>query len=270
VGPGTPIPFLDRHETIKAVVDLQPRFDIRKIKSFTKDGIPLEVEIQIEFQIRASEQAQQHSSKLIYPFDPEEVKKSVERTAVKFDMTKKEHYEAGLVESVWGRIQGVISSYLFSHRLDELFADANGKTHLESAQVNRLLMEKANINLEMDGVFIKTMRFIKIFAPSDVDEKLKDYWKAQKKRDNLAVQGEIEVNMLEKTEKAHAEASRDVLGVIARSLQRIGTANFMQPLLYSLSEFLNQNLDDPVVRTYIGSATLEALEKIRSLIRQRF
>ena len=51
VGPGEKIPFLEWYETIKYVVDLRPKMKTDKFDVWTKDGIKIKFEIQIECRI---------------------------------------------------------------------------------------------------------------------------------------------------------------------------------------------------------------------------
>ncbi|MBM3153666.1 MAG: hypothetical protein FJZ96_15930, partial [Chloroflexi bacterium] len=121
VGPGTPpMPFLERYETVKAVIDLRPQVDTRQMHPWTKDGIQLDLEVKLECQIDASEEARNASLNLVYPYDPLAVKKAVEYTAVRYDSDRRQLVESNWVDGVWGQVTGFILGHFSRHSIDEI------------------------------------------------------------------------------------------------------------------------------------------------------
>ncbi len=268
VGPGMPIPFLDRYETIKAVVDLRLISASREIpRVWTKDGIPAHLVVKFDCQINNT---RANNGLLVYPFDPAEVKKVVERMVVRFSHDKSSLVETEWVENTWGRISGILAAYIASHRMDELFLTEHGDIHILSKTATETLMKRFNDSLKDDGVRILSFKILDAILPDSINTQRVEYWQAEKKSDIVTRNGETQANRFRSQEKSNAEAQRDIMSVIMNSLERMDKDNVTESLLFSLSNILEQELDDPVVRTYIANESLNVLEKLREMVNRQF
>lgn len=268
VGPGMPLPFLDRNETIKAVVDLRPTSITREImKVWTKDGIPLRITVKFEGQVNNQ---WKNNGALVYPFDPLEVKKVVERMVVRYSNDKLSLVETEWLDNTWGRISGILAAYIASHRMDELFLTEHGDIHILSHTANESLLQRFNNNLKDDGVRIPSFKIVDVVLPDAVKAQRVEYWQTEKRGDIVTRNGETQANRFRFQEKANAEAQRDIMAVIMNSLEKMDSDNITESLLFSLSSMLEHELDDPVVRTYVASESLNVLEKVREMVTKKF
>jgi hypothetical protein len=265
VGPGTPIPYLDVHETIKAVVDLRPHVRTAVIRAWTKDGIRVGIRVRVEFQIGTSSTLRLSRGKLVYPFDSISVRKAVEYTAVRVRSAK-------LVESDWtegaiGRVKGLLAHHISSHYLDELFLADESHGQMLSPTVVDALLAEANVSLEREaGVRVSNLQIIDISIHENVRRQRLETWETDKKILFIRLQGETEAFEIRVSEAARAEAQRELIVSIAESLEQTDRSHLVEPLLLSLSKILEQGLKDPLAQTYMARETLDALKLLRDML----
>jgi hypothetical protein len=277
VGPGgPPNPFLERFETIKAVVDLRPQFPPAHISPWTKDGIQVEIDVRVECQINANEYALRRSSNLVYPFDPLAVKEAVEFTTV-----RKSEETGQLIESEWldatlGQVTGYISRHISRHSADEIaltelkdVGTSDGNLH--TFELAREHLDEINRDLvgTHSGTHVNNIHIVLKF-PLEVEEKRLEYWKSERKRLAIIRESIAEAAGIRIRQEARARAERDVLDAITERLKRVGPENLTEPLLLSLAGILDNNLDDPVIRPLIARNSLELLEKIKKILKEKF
>jgi hypothetical protein len=276
VGPGKPpMPFLDRYETVAAVVDLRPQIKTGTISRWTKDGIEVQIEIRMECQIGASSEARQASRNLVYPFDPVAVKQAVEYTAVKYDAARKELYESDWLDGVWGQVTGYLGRHISRHSVDEIaLADdieEADRGHLHTFRLAQRYIDEINADLagRKCGAQVLNIQFMMKF-PDEVNEQRMAYWESERKKMASIRDSKAEADRIRVREEARARAQRDVLGAITDRLKRVGPENLTEPLLLSLTGILDNSLDDPLVRPLIANSSLSLLEKLRKILKDRF
>jgi len=272
VGPGKPpMPFLEHQETIKAVVDLRPQVKTGKILPWTREGIQVELDVRLECQINASKEAKEKSSNLVYPFDPLEVKKAVEYTAVKFDEEENQLYESDWLNGVWEYVTGYLTEHINKHHIDDI-ALANlidlgpTKGNLYSLHLAEKHIEQINADLQKRncGAHVSNMH-IQIKFPPEVNEHRIAFWESGREILAAIQQGRAEGERIRIREKARSKAENDILDIITNRLREAGSNNYAEVLLLSLAGIL-ENLDDPLVRSLIGENSLTLLEKLRGIL----
>jgi hypothetical protein len=277
VGPGSPpMPFLDRNETVKAVVDLRPQVKTGPMKPWTKDGIQVEMEIRMECQINASEKAIAESQNLVYPFDPIAVKEAVEYTSVKRDPKTGMLFESDWLDGIWGQVTGFLARHISCHSVDEI-ALAELKNvgpsdgNLQTFQLAKNHMDKINQDLAARkcGAHITNIHVFLKF-PKDVEEKRVAYWQSERKKITSIQDSKAEADGIRICEEAHAQAERDMLNAIIERLKRVDPENLTEPLLLSLIQILDNNMDDPLVRPLMAKQSLDLLEQLRKALSDRF
>lgn len=277
VGPGKPpMPFLDRHETIRAAVDLRPQVKSGEMKPWTKDGIQVELSIRMECQINASQAARQASRNLVYPFDPLAVKQAVEYTAVKYDEKTRGLYESDWLDGVWGQVTGYLGRYVSGHSIDEISLAGKENVGLNGERLHvvglvRKFTEEINANLEERpcGAHLNSLQ-VWVKFPEDVDNQRTAYWESERGKLAAIRDSKAEADGIRVRQEARARAKRDMLNTITERLKRVGAKNLTEPLLLSLIGVLDNSLDDPVVRSLVAKDSLMMLEKLRQLLRDRF
>jgi hypothetical protein len=275
VGPGSPpMPFLDRNETVKAIVDLRPQVKNGLMTPWTKDGIQVEMDIRMECQINASEKAIAESQNLVYPFDPIAVKEAVEYTSVKRDPKTGLLFESDWLDGIWGQVTGFLARHISCHSLDEIalakIKDVNGvsKGNLQTFELAKEHLDRINHDLATRkcGAHVTNIHIMLKF-PKEVEEKRIDYWKSEQNSLIIIRESKAEADGIRIREQTRARCERDVLDAITERLKRVGPDNLTEPLLLSLTSILDYSLEDPLVRPLIANASLDLLEKLREALK---
>ncbi len=280
VGPGLPMPLLERYETIKAIIDLRPQVKNVETKTWTKDGIELKIDIRVEVQINCSDEAKRQSIKLdegqtalhlVYPFDPIAVQTAVERTAVRMNSDK------SLSESTWdgaamGTVTGKLKAYIAAHSIYELFQESPNSPQFSSFKVSEELFESINTGLTIAGSKLLSLQIMDI---SPVDQEIIDdlieYWEAQKKRRDLILTGEVEAERVRTNQRAHMKAQQNMLDTLIDSLEKmnketddgIDVERFTETSILLLASMLEQNLENPLLSSYLAKESLDMLATLR-------
>jgi regulator of protease activity HflC (stomatin/prohibitin superfamily) len=272
VGPGSP--FIEWYETIKYVIDLRPKIKSDRVEVWTKDGIKVTLTIQIECRV-GNPAKNDPALKLVYTYDPEAVKKSIERYAVRWPIRQQgEPSEFTWVDAAWGQVTGIVPNYIGSRMLDDLFiADRENGQILSPAATNEIF-EKLNGATNAFGVFVTDFQILKIDIPSAVIEGQKQLWKSGRQGFVTLVEGRSKATAIRLQEKARADAQRDFILAIASGLEKNirrdenqGEAErFVEPLLLSFSGILNEGLQNPLLRANLAKETLATLEEIRAML----
>lgn len=266
VGPGEKIPFLEWYETIKYVVDLRPKVKTDKFDVWTKDGIKINLEVQIECRI-GDPSKNDPVNGLVYPYDPIAVKKAVERYSLRWPNRQTgEPCEFTWLDAAWGQVTGIVPNYIGSRTLDDLFmADRNSGQVLSPAAVEEIKTSLTNAT-QIFGVFITDFQILKVEMPEQVYEHQKEQWKTERQSIDTIIDGQTKAFHIRSQEKARADAQRDLIIAIADGLKKNKGRPYAEPLLLSLSGILDNSLKDPLMRAYLANETLETLEKIKTML----
>lgn len=284
VGPGAPMPLLERHEKIKELVDLRPQTKEGEIAPWTKDGIRIKLGIRAEVQIDASAEATLESSKFRYPFDAEAVKLAVEFTAVRPSDGKLR--EVKWLDGVWGNITGSVIAFVAGHSLDELFLSPQMENQANPGRQNddpledmeqilsREISEQVTTGIREEmrknGVKVLSLQITQIAVPEKVRELRTKYWESIRQKISAQRNSRAEAEHIRARELAHAESQRTMLMTIMKRLENVDPKDLTEPLILSLSGILDQGLDDPIIRPLVAKESLAVLERIRKLLGERF
>ena len=266
VGPGEHIPFLEWYETIKYVVDLHPKVKTDKFDVWTKDGIKINLEIQIECRI-GDPSKNDPVNGLVYPYDPIAVKKAVERFSLRWPNRQTgEPSEFTWIDAAWGQVTGIVPGYIGSRTLDDLFiADRKSGQILSPESIDEV-KAKLNSATQTFGVFITDFQILKVDMPEQVYEHQKEQWKTERQSIATIIDGQTKAFHIRSHEKARADAQRDLIIAIADGLEKNKGRPYAESLLLSLSGVLDNSLKDPLMRAYLANETLATLEKIKTML----
>jgi regulator of protease activity HflC (stomatin/prohibitin superfamily) len=266
VGPGEKIPFLEWYETIKYVVDLHPKVKTDKFDVWTKDGIKIKMEVQIECRI-GDPSKNDPANGVIYPYDPVAIKKAVERFSLRWPNRQEgEPSEFTWIDAAWGQVTGIVPGYIGSRTLDDLFiADRKSGQILSPESIGEVKV-KLNSATQAFGVFITDFQILKVDMPTEVYAHQKDQWKTERQSLVTIIEGQTKAFHIRSREKARADAQRDLIISIADGLKKNKSGQYTEPLLLSLSGILDNSLRDPLMRAYLANSTLETLEKIKTML----
>lgn len=284
VGPGAPMPFLERFERIKEVVDLRPQIKEDTIKPWTKDGIRIKMDIRVEIQINASQTAVLNSSKFRYPFDADAVKSAVEFTSVRLEDGKLQ--ESDWIDSAWGNITGEFAGFVAAHSLDELFLSPRVESHVNgnqknndpeedmeqllSREISEQVTNKVSASLEKNGIKVLNLQITHVEVPEQVRKLRIKYWETVRLKISAQRNSRAEAEHIRARELTHAESQRTMLMTILKRLENVDPKDLTEPLILSLSGILDQGLDDPIVRPLIAKESFAVLERMRKLLEEKF
>ncbi len=266
VGPGEKISFLEWYETIKYVVDLRPKVKTDKFDVWTKDGIKIKLEIQIECRI-GDPSKNDPVNGIVYPYDPMAVKKAIERHSLRWTNRQEGGpSEFTWIDAAWGQVTSIVPNYIGSRTLDDLFIASRNSGQILSPNAMKEVFEKLNNVTKGFGVYITDFQILKVEMPEQVYEHQKEQWKTERQSIDTIMDGQTKAFHIRSREKARADAQRDLIMAIADGLEKNKGRPYTEPLLLSLSGILDNSLKDPLMRAYLASETLETLEKIKAML----
>jgi regulator of protease activity HflC (stomatin/prohibitin superfamily) len=269
VGPGEGGPFLEWYETIKYVVDLRPKVKTGNIDVWTKDGIRINLEARLECRI-GNPGNREPDSNLVYPYDPEAVKKAVERLSLRWPVREEgQPSEFDWIEATWGQVTGIIPGYIGSRTLDDLLLEKRHGGQILSSEAMQDIFKRLNNATNQFGVYVLDFQIVKITPPKEVDEEQKEFWKAEKQSIATIRDGQAKAFNIRSQEKVRAEAQRDLIVAIANGLEKNKDHKYSDALLLSLSGVLDTSLQDPLMRAYLAKETLDTLEKLQTMLTQK-
>lgn len=263
VGPG--ISFLERHETIKYAVDLRTKSNTGSFDVWTKDGIFINLTVQIEYRIGDPKKA---NPKLVYPYDPVAVKKAIERHALRWPDPTKDPGEFTWEDAVWGQVTGIFPGYIGSRYLDDLLiADRHGGQILSPEATAEIFSALNNATIAF-GVYVIDFQILTIKLPQKVEDHYIKYWESERQSLATLMNGKAKAFNIRAREKVRADAQHDLILAIANGLRKSENeeGRFTEALLLSLSEILDHGLSDPYMRSFTAKETLETLAMLKSLL----
>ena len=280
LGPGLPMPVLERYETIKAVIDLRPQIREAEVETWTKDGIAVKFKVRAEIQVAASDEAKKHSVvleegggkvNLVYPFDAERVKIVVERTAVRYNAETKDLTESAWDSAAMGTITGKIKAHIAGQSIDELLLDDESSPQILSFFVDDELTDKIRQGLEVAGSQLLSLQVVQ-FSPVDdeISDELIKYWDAKKEMIKEIRRGESEAESIRADRGAHTEAYQDFLNSLIRNLTEINEGEddmdadrFTEASILLLTQALEESLSDPMLGSLVASEGLRTLRMLK-------
>jgi len=266
VGPGEKVPFLEWYETIRYVVDLRPKIKLGTSDVWTKDGIKIKIESKIECRI-GDPAKKPPSADLLYPFDPEAVKKAIERYSLRWPKRSEggEPSEFTWIDAAWGQLTGILPGYISSRMLDDLVMAEREKGQILSPDALKNILATLNKATNGFGVYITDFQIQKIEFPDIVLKHQKDHWKAERQSFATIRDGQTKAFKIRLHEKERAEAQRNLIRTIASGLEKNNDSQFTESLLLSLPGLLDEGLKDPVLRSYLAKQKLETWEQMEKL-----
>jgi len=251
--------FLHWDERITASVNVGPRYEPLHTIVWTKDGIKLEIDGMGEYFL--GRERKEGDENLLIPYDPESVRKAMEYTL----KSGKEANE--WIKSAVGNTIGALNSLIANKYLDELFMENRNESPLLSTKNMQELVEGIKYKLLEYGVMLSSLQITNIKTPPHVNQERLRTWEVERKNLSTIATGEVKAYQIRMREKARAETQRDLIVSIANSLENVDATNFPEPLLLTLSNYLDHSLESPQVRANIAKESLELLEKMQEILK---
>ncbi len=235
-GPG--LVFLERFERIREILDLRPQTRSESPPArvvYTKDGIPVEAEITVRFQLKHGPPTPEKP----YPIDPEALAIAARAEAMRYNGTRP------LVRFNWqNRVMGNFGSTLraivAAKTLDELFepADVNKdpRDEISKEMLKRLRAQSANFGANVLDVILGP------FKPVDpqVEQQLRQAWQAMQRADMRVEQAHADAERLLAEQTAHAYAQLEMMLAIDRGFQQLVRQNESLPPYFIALHFIEK------------------------------
>jgi len=251
--------FLEWNERIVAAVNLGPKSECFSMTAWTKDGIRVNTKAKGEYFVGRIRKAIDED--ILIPFEPAYIRTAVEETI----RSGKEADEWITIAVEWTK--GILGKLISEKSLDELFLRQNSSHTLLSSTTISDILQRINSQLQKHGMFLASLQITEIILPNQVRSQRLKTWELNHQKQAVVTDGEIKAYQIRLSEQARAEVQRDLILTLASSLQQVDSANFAEPLLLTLSNFIDQNLKDPTVRAGVAKESLEMLEKMQEVLR---
>lgn len=281
LGPGEPMPLLERYERIKQIIDLKPQIKTGDVTPWTKDGIPIKLNLRAELQINASDEAFEKSHKFRFPFDPLAVKTAVETVSV--NIVDGKLNEQSWLDGAWGTVNAFVNGFVAGHSLDELLLAPHAENHTNSnhhsqeaieqilsREISNQVTEKIQSALRNNGAKILDLQITSVEVPPEIDELRTKYRESVKQKIAAQRNSRAEAEHIRVREQAHAEAQRTMLMTIIKRLENVPPDQLTEALTLSLSGLLDQGLDDSLIRPLLAKESFAVLERIQKMLNEKF
>ncbi|MBM3130297.1 MAG: hypothetical protein FJ009_16930 [Chloroflexi bacterium] len=277
--------FLEPFETIREAVDLRPQVRAQPVKALTKDGIPIQVKLEIEFMIQPHPRRQiRQPAEDPYLFREDAARRAAYNRTVF-------HRDTGEETMVWkdlvmARAEFEMQCILNTFVLDRLIEpeDANPRAPLDLQETpRREIQDKLRRNLYASGelrqldaidlgvlvtrVTLEDFQIPEKFADAVKENRIKS-WQAEWIRRVKISQAEGDAAGTRWREAARAQAQAEMLRAIARGLEGLddaNRANLSHLFALRMIESLEQMTLDPWAQTFVPEQTLAMLRRLRDL-----
>ncbi|MCZ2288478.1 MAG: SPFH domain-containing protein [Anaerolineales bacterium] len=263
-GPGKPATFLDWNETVKYVVDLRPQTRLDTFQARTKDGIEISIKAMFEYRIGNPESQKNKPKELIYPYDPDAIKRAIEHHSAYRINQVLGVSEFTWIDTAWWESAFIIKRHIGGLLLNEIITSATGNDSFLSSNAIKGIFQVINQATYKFGVFVSDFQIQSITIPEEAHRQLIRYWSADKESRTIILSGQEAANKIRSTETMRAEAQRNLINTIADELGKNG--QFIETILLSISKVLDDSLHEPLTRAYLAKETLDTLEQLQQIL----
>jgi hypothetical protein len=263
LGPG--FPKIEAFEKIYDIVDLRPKRWVYTVSAMTKEGIPINWDAEVHYQIADGEKESTEENP--YPFSEE----SVFRAA-----TCKWRREAGRDQDMdWegriviGETEGILRSILARYPLDQLI----GTTEVEEQAAREAVQEELERRLRRAvtpalGAKILRVKLDNLKVDDAITREWITFWKARWERELAGRSVEGDARSVYMYETAKAEAQMQFIVTIGRALQELEASPGVTPriILMRLFSALDRARLAASARVFVPGQALEALDTIKDLL----
>jgi regulator of protease activity HflC (stomatin/prohibitin superfamily) len=227
-----------------------------------------------------------HISAAVDSGDFEAIRKAYESTTVRYTRngTDRKYFEAKFREGVWGTVSGDLAKYITMHFLDELLVfdvtdgnSGNAEQISNSLKCGQLLswQEREKLRQGMDktlrttrGVTLTDLRIVDFELPKEVNEQRLKMLEVERKCNIARIEGRSAAKSFIHREEARIRGQQDLIASFADKLGGVSPENFSDSVLLSLSSFLSQSMEDPILLAYMANNTLETLKQLNEFLSQ--
>jgi regulator of protease activity HflC (stomatin/prohibitin superfamily) len=260
-GPG--FPAIGAFEQIYNIVDLRPKRVHFTVKAMTKEGILINWDVDIRYQIAAS--GRQPTEEEPYPFSEDEVFRAATGQWVR---------EAGRAQDLdWegrvvGDLEGTLRSILSRRHLDQLIGLTQDEARAAREAVQEELEQSLRQSVPKLGAKILQVRLNNLRVDDEVTQQWIDHWQARWENVSSKQLAQGEAARVYLYETAKAEAQMRLMVNLTKTLQEMDAGQEVTPtvVLWRLFSALDQAHISAASRLFVPGQALDALEKMRRLL----
>jgi regulator of protease activity HflC (stomatin/prohibitin superfamily) len=202
---------LGRFEYLLGLIDLRPQTrSIRDVKMLSKEGIPLQANVELTFQLDPGEHQRSHGRP--FPYQEEVVRKAAYAGAV----------GPGGKMGTWadgpaGRVAGALAGMVSDDPIDDLIAAPSPRDahHVLTDAVMRKVWD----GLPKDGIRPLQMRISRLTPPLEVSRQYTEYWLAVQRRADMVARANGTAHLAQEAETARAAAETAMIQAIVEGVR---------------------------------------------------
>lgn len=277
--------FLEAFETIRGALDLRTQVRSNIVRAVTKEGIPIQVKLEVEFMIQPHTRRQsQRPSADPYLFREDAVRRAIYKQTVFHHDAREEvlDWRDLLMSRAEFELQHIINTYVLDRLIEPEDASPRAPLELQEAprrEIQERVLRNVNTSGELRqldarelGVVVTRVTLEDFQTPKEFAEMVKENriasWRAEWQKRITVSRGEAEAATLRWREAARAQAQAEMLNTITRGLSELdaaGQENISHLLALRMIESLEQMSLDPWAQTFIPEQTLAMLRRLRTL-----
>ncbi len=231
---GSGLVFLHRDETIKYIVDLRPSTKNVSIGAWTKNGIHVEIGVELGYQIGSikteeiqirTDKAENLNENRRFPFDTLAIKQAIEARTILFDETENGFKENDFGNIALGKLRANLSAYIRRHSIDEIISKKSG---IDLDQQLEDWKKELSKDLEQSGIIIREIKIDKDIKTdySIVIKTIEKSWAAKEESQTIIENGNIEAAMFKKQEAFKLEEVREREKILRGKIESIKPEHF--------------------------------------------
>ncbi len=280
---------LREFERVRAVYDLRTQAFSGAELALTKDGIPAEASVNLQFRFmrRIKNEPEpkvpppgfmtvlrRYRGKVIRPTESDPLPASPEAIRL---ATYELHALPGVrvrwINAAYSAISSEVRDAMAARYLDQLFAPDDPESHPRADIANRLRDEGKAI-LARRGVELVSSGFGNITVPKEVTELRRNMWRTLWKKESLITQSGGEAESFLQTQIARAEAQAELIQSITQAIRTMDQTNEGDPLhpltlrfMDTIARMVDRNLRDSSSDTNSRAEMTKMLERLRKALK---
>jgi len=280
---------LREFEQVQAVYDLRTQAFSGTELALTKDGIPVEASVMLQFRFmrRMKDEPEpkvpppgfttvlrRYQGKVIRPTESDPLPASPEALRM---ATYELHTMPGIRikwnNAAYGAISSEVRDALAARYLDQLFAPDDQDSH-PRVEIATRLHDSGKAALAGRGIELVNSGFGNITVPKEVTELRRDMWRVIWKKESLITQSGGEAESFLQTQIARAEAQAELIQSITqaiRTMDQTGEGDTLHPLtlrfMDTIARLVDRNLRDSSSDTNSRSEMTKMLDRLRKALK---
>ncbi|RME49267.1 MAG: SPFH domain-containing protein, partial [Caldilineae bacterium] len=256
-GPG-PV-FLGRFERIRKIIDLRPQERTVAATVYTKDGIALNTDITVRFQI----QCNPPEEKAPYPADADALERAAHADARRWvSLQPGALSRMDWPDRVMGNVESTLREMVAGMTLDEVFAPGDIEKDPRD-EISRQMLIQLREKSKGFGAYMLDV-ILGPFKPADpaVEEQRRESWEALHRAEALAERARGEAQALLARETAYAYAQLEMILTIDRGFQQLAQQGQHLPARFialRFVEMLRRIASNPRVGPLLPRETVDTL-----------